>query len=115
MLRDSKQTFFDQHLNDVDTKTFWKTVRLLNQTNSSRIPTLLDGTKSVETSKDKATTLNNFFYTCFNHRQPPLCQPTDLESYLPPNERPGELLCTVESVWELLTNLDTTKSTGSDG
>ena len=30
MLRDGKQLFFDQQLNNVDTKTFWKTIRLLN-------------------------------------------------------------------------------------
>ena len=64
-----------------------------------------------------ATTLNNFLYTCFIHRQPPLQDlhhPTDLESSHPPSECPNELLCTEESVWELLSNLDTTKSTGSD-
>lgn len=111
MLRDGKQLFFNQQLTNVDAKTFWKTIWLLNQDYSSRVPTLLDGTTPIESSLDKATTLNNF-YTCFNNRQPP---PLDLpENLHPPNECPSELLCTKESVFELLSNLDTTKSIGSD-
>ena len=113
MLRDGKHLFFDQQLNNVDTKTFWKTIRLLNQDYSSHIPTLQDGAKLIDSSVDKATTLNNFFYSCFNHRQPPVLDPPS--NRLPPNECPIELLCTEESVFELLSNLDTTKSTGSDG
>lgn len=113
MLRDGKQLFFDQQLNNVDTKTFGKIIQLLNQDYSSRIPTLQDGAKLIDSSVDKATTLNNFFYSCFNHRQPPVLDPPS--NRLPPNECPIELLCTEESVFELLSNLDTTKSTGSDG
>ena len=60
MIRESKQIFFNQQLNNVDSKTFWKTVRLLNQDFSSQIPTLLDGTKTIETSLGKASTLNRF-------------------------------------------------------
>ena len=113
MLRNGKQSFFNQQLNDVDTKTFWKTIRLLNQDYSSRIPTLLDGTKSIESILEKATMLNNYFYTCFNHRQPPLLDPP--ENVLLPDDCPSELLCSEESVIEQLSYLDTTKSTGTDG
>ena len=72
MLRECKQSFFNQQLNNVDTKTFWKTVRSLSQSSSSTIPMLQDGDKTVKSSLDKATTLNNFFYTCFNRTQLPL-------------------------------------------
>ena len=72
MLRESKQSFFDNNLNQADVKKFWKTVRLLNRNYSSSIPTLCDGAKTADTSLDKATLLNNYFYTCFNHQQPPL-------------------------------------------
>ena len=59
MLRESKQTFFNQHLNNADTKTFWKTVRFLKRDYSS-IPTLLDGngTTTVESCSAKAACLN---------------------------------------------------------
>ena len=116
MLRDGKQHFFDQHLNNVDAKTFWKTIRLLNQEcSSSRIPALqdIDGAKIINSNLDKATTLNKFFYICFNHSQSTLMDPPMIP--LPPDECPAELLCTEESVFELLSNLDTTKSTGCDG
>ena len=114
MLRECKQYFFNLQLNNADTKTFWKTVRSLNQTSSSTIPTLLDGDKTARTSLDKATTLNKFFYICFSHIQPPLCN-ADQDSFLCPSECPDMFLCTEDSVFELLTKLDTTKSTGSDG
>ena len=65
----------------------------------------------------KATTLNNFFYTCFNKEQPPLSnsQPEFMYTMLCPSNCPTELLCTEESVQEMLMQLDTSKSTGSDG
>ena len=78
MLRDGKQHFFDQYLNNVDAKTFWKTIRLLNQEcSSSRIPALqdIDGAKIIDSNLDKGTTLNKFFYTCFNHSQSTLMDP----------------------------------------
>ena len=66
---------FQPTSNYVDTKTFWKTIRLLNHDYSS-IPTLLDGDGSTtvdsESSSAKAACMNNFFYTCFNHNFPTL-------------------------------------------
>ena len=112
MLRECKQSFFNLQLNDADAKTFWKTVRSLKQTSSSTIPTLHDGDKTARTSLDKANTLNIFF--CFNHTQPPLCD-NDQDFSLCPSECPDEFPCTEDSVFQLLTKLDTSKSTGSDG
>ena len=56
MLRESKQSFFDNNLNQTDVKTFWKTVRILNRDYSSSIPTLTDCNKTADTNLDKATT-----------------------------------------------------------
>ena len=82
---------------------------------SSTIPMLHDGDKTARTSLDEATTLNIFFfYTCFNHTQPPLCD-NDQDFSLCPSECPDKFLCTEDSVFELLAKLDTSKSTGSDG
>ena len=98
MLRDSKQAFFDKHLNKADMKTFWKTVRVLNRDYSSRIPTLSDGVKTADSSLDKATILNNYFYTCFNHKIPPLQQlPDQTADYLSPSDCPSDFLSTEES------------------
>ena len=88
---------------------FWKTIQLLNQVYSLHILTLqdIDGAKLIDSSLDKAITL------IFNHRQPPLLDPPS--NLLPLNECPTELLCTEKLVFELLSNLDVTKSTSSDG
>ena len=59
MLRNSKQSFFDE-LNSADSKTFWKTVRLLNNQQSS-VPTLQHNGIVIETASNKAAALNNFF------------------------------------------------------
>jgi len=120
ILRASKHAFFNQHLNNADAKTFWKTVRFLNG-NYSSIPTLLDSERSatVKSSSAKADCLNSFFYSCFNRSFPPL---TDLNQVLDPvydslcpSACPAEFLCSEESVLELMAGLDITKSTGSDG
>ena len=120
ILRKSKQSFFNQNLNNADTKTFWKTVRLLNGSSSS-IPTLLDvaNSASMESSSAKADCLNKYFYTCFNHNHPPLTTlDNDLDliyGSLCPQNCPVELLCTEEAVLELLVGLDISKSCGNDG
>ena len=98
--------FFNQRLNNADTKTFWKTLRLLNH-DYSPILTLLDGdgSNTVESSSAKAACLNSFFYTCFNHNYPPLTDAAqDLDftyGSLCPSHCPAQLLCTEESVLEL--------------
>ena len=50
-LRNSKQSFFDE-LNSADPKSFWKTVRLLNNQQSS-IPTLQHNGIAFETASNK--------------------------------------------------------------
>ena len=116
MVRNSKQEYSNSHLNGADVKTFWKTVRLLN-CNTSSIPTLTDGLHTAGTSMAKATILNNFFYKCFNKDQPPLSSSQTEFTYdaLLSCDCPIELLCTEESVQAMLTQLDASKSTGTDG
>ena len=94
MLRESKKNYFDNQLNQADAKVFWKTVRVLNRDNSASIPTLSDGTMTADTNLEKASVLNRYFYTCFNHTAPPL--QTSPEMPLPPSNCPVEILCTEE-------------------
>ena len=70
MLRSSKQLFFDK-LSNSDQKTFWKTVQLLNNKQSS-IHSLQSNGNTIVSSSGKAELLNNFFFGCFN-RQADAC------------------------------------------
>ena len=117
MIRESKKAYFNHNLNGVNAKSFWKTVRMLNNSDISSIPTLSEWGRMAETSQAKAAVLNNFFYTCFNHEQPPLRDSQSEFSYPfhSSNEFPSEFLCSEESVLNMLIELDTTKSTGNDG
>ena len=70
----------------------------------------------IESSFAKATTLNNFFYKCFNKKQPPLSDfYPDVHVSLHPSNCPNDFLCTEKSVLELLMDMNTNKSTGLDG
>ena len=115
MLRQSKQSFFNR-LNDADSKTFWRTVRLLNHQQTS-LPTLHHNGTAIELSESKADALNNFFYNCFNHRFPPLASSDSEYAYkeLLSQDCPQHLLCTEDTIFDLLVALDTSKSTGCDG
>lgn len=111
MLRLSKAKYF-RKLQSQKPKDFWKSIKLLNKQESS-IPTLnsADGTE-VTNARDKATLLNSFFYTCFNNKSPPLLnQPPNLLS----QECPPDILCTEDEVYDLVVQLDPSKSTGPDG
>ena len=116
MLRNSKQEFFNK-LNNANANQFWKILRLLNW-NSSAVPTLQDcdtGT-AIDTSVDKANALNTFFHSCFNHNFPTLSElPCIFQLELPAVDCPVELLSTEDSGFELLSTLDTFRSSGSDG
>ena len=115
LLRESKEDFF-RKLHNTNAKEFWKAIRKLNA-KQSIIPTLTDGVSMADTSQDKATLLNNFFFTCFNWQCPPLT-PDQLGSSdheLNPLGFPQELLCSEDSVAELLISLDPSKSSGVDG
>ena len=61
---------------------------------------------------EKANLLNKVFINSFNHSTPVL-ESTDLPS-TDPNGIPEPLMCTEDEVFEMLSTLDTTKSSGHD-
>ena len=109
LLRFNKTKFFKE-LGHSSQKEFWKSIKLLNQQDSS-IPTLHHDDSTVESDLDKAVLLNNFFFDCFNKSVPPL---PDHHPSLDQDSCPQALLCTEDKVLELLLSLDITKSTGPD-
>ena len=72
---------------------------------------------TIDSSANKADALNSYFYDCFNHSYPPLTSSDSDYSFdeLHPKDCPQDLLCTEDAIYDLLTALDTTKSTGCDG
>ena len=72
---------------------------------------------TIETASNKAAG-TIIFYSCFNHSFSPLTSSISTfvhdKLILEPADCPEELFCTEESITELLTNLDVTKSTGCD-
>ena len=114
-LKYTKKKFFS-HLTPSNPKLFWKTTKALTK-GVSGIPFLKDDSGEIITDNTaKATTLNNFFSTCFNSCTPPLSESDrHMFSHLTSNECPSEMLCTEEQVLELLLSLDTTKANGPDG
>ena len=68
--------------------------------------------KSVTSDVDKANVLNKHFYDNFNQSTPLLPHYT---TNLNLHEFPDELLCTEDYLYELITNLDVTKSSGVGG
>ena len=114
LLRESKLAFFGK-LNQANNKEFWKIMKFFNNTTST-IPTLQTSGTVAHSSVDKANALNNFFYGCYNQNCPPLTQCShNYEQEMPPEHCPEQLLSTEASVFDLLAQLDTTKSTGCDG
>jgi hypothetical protein len=110
MLRLSKAKYF-RKLSSRNSKDFWKSIKLLNKEDCS-IPTLLSHGVEVSDNREKASLLNNFFFDCFNAKSPPLMvSPT----ILPFSACPPEFLCTEAEVYDLIVELDTSKSTGPDG
>ena len=91
-----------------------KLFRILNADHSATIPTLKDGNMLAETSVDKAIALNKFFYSCFNHRhhQANSSLQYALNGNFSPDNCPAELLCSEERVFEIISELDVTKSAG---
>ena len=111
MLRLSKTKYF-RKLRSCNSKDFWKSIKLLNKKDCSMIPTLLSNGSEVSNSREKASLLNKFFYSCFNTKSPPLAV---TPSNLPPSDCPPELLCNEAEVYDLIIGLDSNKSTGPDG
>ena len=111
-LRKAKQQYINNLSKAPKTKQFWSAIKSLNGSNSSRIPALSCNTETITDDKMKAEAINTFFHGCFNTALPPLSQedpePTD------PATCPDELLCTEEEVFDLLQELDISKSNGPD-
>ena len=112
-LRKAKKAYF-QKINPKKPKEFWRAVKYLSKQQSS-IPTLMDedGNEAL-TGAQKADMLNKFFSKCFNRRSAPLEAWSESDFNLPDNP-PDELLCNEDTVCELLTGLDVSKSSGPDG
>ena len=115
LLRLRKEKFF-KNLNPSNAKDFWKAVKKLNS-KSITIPTLSNNGQSVCTSQGKAKLINDFFFGCFNRQYPPLGSvpsPLNYYSNLDPQEFPEKLLCSEDTISDMLANLDSSKSTGAD-
>ena len=110
LLRLNKSKYF-KNLQSKDSKTFWKTIKLFSKKETT-IPALVSNGSKVENSKDKATLLNNIFHECFNKVIPPL---TLQQSLLIPDNCPEHFLCSDDEVFDLISSLDSSKSTGPDG
>ena len=115
MIRQSKQSFFDK-IDLANSNNFWRSVRRLNLQQLS-IPILQSNGVSMESSTNKATVLNKYFYNCFNCDFPALQNSDSAYNFehLIPKDCPDELLCTEDAIFDLLISLDTTKSVGTDG
>ena len=109
-----KSKFFDR-LNPSDPKSFWKTVKTLSKQSIS-IPALKDKCGHVASSDvDKAVMLNDFFVQCFNYSVPALDNWSSQDYDLDSSSCPDEFYCSEDEVIDLLTSLNLTKASGSDG
>ena len=103
LLRSRKEDFF-KNLNPSNAKDFWKAVKKLNS-KSTTIPTLNNNGLSVCTSQGKAELINDFFFGCFNRQYPPLGSvpsPLNYHSNLDPQEFPEKLLCSEDTISDML-------------
>ena len=110
LIRLNKKKFF-QSLRTSDAKNFWKAIKLLTKQDSS-VPTLVHNGSTFEANSDKANILNTYFHDCFNKNVSAL---TPLPSTLDPALFPQGYLCTEDEIYDLITELDDSKSTGPDG
>ncbi len=108
-LRRSKQDFFSTL--KPQSKKFWTALKYLRKSDSS-IPCLVVNGCKIEQDEEKAQVLNKQFYANFNHSLPPL-DPNSFKQ--PTRDLPENLRCTEDEVFNLLSNLDTTKANGPDG
>jgi hypothetical protein len=76
------------------------------------IPTLVYNGSTYETNCDKADILIRYVHQCFNKDVPALYPEP---SILDPALFPQEYLCTEDEVYNLIAELDGSKSTGQDG
>ena len=115
MIRQSKQSFFEK-IDLANSNNFWRSVRRLNLQQLSILILQSNGV-SVESSANKATVLNNYFYNNFNRDFSALHSSDSAYNFehLIPKDCSDELLCTEDAIFDLLISLDTTKSVGTDG
>ena len=107
-LRSAKTKYFT-NLHPHNTKDFWKLVKSVKP-RSSTFPTLKLGDIVATSDLEKASLLNDVFINSFNLSTPVL-EVSDLPT-TDPNECPESLFCTEDEVYEMLSTLDTTKSSG---
>ena len=88
-------------------------MRYLNQKPTS-LPTLQHNGISLESSASKASASNDYNYSCFNHCFCPLTESDFSFQILYADYCPKELLCTEESTFTLLAELDVSKSARCD-
>ena len=112
LLRDSRRRYFEK-LNPKKPKEFWRAIKYLKKKQST-IPTLTNmAGETASTGNQKANMLNNFFSQCFNRSIPPLLN--DVVQSDSESSCPEHLLCSEDTVLDLLLSLDTTKASGPDG
>ena len=111
MLKRGKRDYLN-NLKSASSKDFWKVVKNLNGSQCT-IPTLNHSGETATSDNEKATMLNNFFSSCFNHSIP-LISPSSGSERPNPIDCPPELLCTEDEVLELLRALDMSKANGPD-
>ena len=111
MVKRGKRDYLN-NLKSASSKDFWKAAKNLNGSQCT-IPTLNHSGETATSDNEKATMLNNFFSSCFNHSIPPI-SPSSGSERPNPIDFPPELLCTEDEVLELLRALDTSKANGPD-
>ena len=107
-LRSAKTKFFT-NLHPHNTKDFWKLVKSVKP-RSSTFPTIELGDIVATSDLEKASLLNDVFINSFNLSTPVL-DVSDLPT-TDPSECPESWFCTEDEVYEMLSTLDATKSSG---
>ena len=114
--RTAKRNYYNNIASDLQnpettSKTFWSLLKSLFTKNSTGIPTLIDNGMPINNNQSKAELLNNYFAAQSvlppsNVNLPPFHYITDA--------RLDQILITPESVKDILSNLNTSKSVGPD-
>ena len=114
LLRKAKSSYFKNLNPKGNSKKFWSAVKYLNKKHNS-IPVLNYGSIAANTNEEKAEVFNSFFSTCFNPTFPPFSPSNVPTASTCDNSSIGDLMCTEEDVYGLLSSLGTSKTSGPDG